>query len=268
MTLSDSLRRYRLILPAEHGSWSLALVPFLIGAGVAGQITPALGLCLIAVLGLFLARQPILLGLRSMRGRAREGDDHAAVVWSAILSSIAALAGIGMLALGVWEALWLAIPAAGVLILTLILTTWFGQRQLLIELIGGIGLALSAPAAYAAVSGHLDQIGWLAFGVCALHNLISLLYVRHRIDLKHGRASEAQGWISAGAHLAALAAVSGGVLLGWFNWLVVVPFAGLLMRAIWTTWTKPDLPHVKRFGFTEIGLAIVAAGFIIAGLRG
>ncbi|MGB4677196.1 MAG: YwiC-like family protein, partial [Aggregatilineales bacterium] len=82
------LSKYKLIIPSEHGSWSLTLVPFIIGAGVAAatSATPgaALGglLCLLAVMGVFLSRQPVTLWLRITRGRGRRSQLPAARFWS------------------------------------------------------------------------------------------------------------------------------------------------------------------------------------------
>src|SRR5574341_341782 len=258
-----SLARYKIIFPAEHGSWSMMLTPFIIGAGVAGEWSAAILLCFAAVMALFLARQPVSLWLRIRRGTGRAEDSRPAAVWSAILLGIAALAGIGLLALGRLALLWLALAALGVLIATLIVQAVFRPRQLWIEIIGVIGLALAAPAAHIAAANRLDGSAWLAYAISALHNIISVLYVRLRIDLRHGRASSGEAWGVTAAHLLALAGVIGAALLGYLPLLVIAPVAGLTIRALYVAWRRPGLEHVRRFGFVEMGLALAFALIVV-----
>jgi len=258
------LQRYKMILPTEHGSWSLMLTPFVIGAGVAGKLTPPVWLCLIAVLALFLARQPVTLWIRIQRGKGRRADGPAALFWSAILLVIGGLAGIGLLAIGRWPVLWLALPAVGILIITLAITAWKGPRLLSTELIGVIGLALAAPAAYVAATGQLDLTAWLTWGVSAAHSVISVLYVRLRIDERHERATYSQAMTVVAAHVFSLAAAVGLSLAGVLPPLLAIPVGLLLIRALYAAWRKPPLNDVKRFGFTEMGLALGFAALVIA----
>jgi hypothetical protein len=136
-------------------------------------------------------------------------------------------------------------------------------------LLGVIGLALAAPAGYVAATGALDVTAWLVWGISALHSVITVLYVRLRIDERHSRASRAQAlWVVA-AHVLSLGAVVGAALVGWLPSLVALPVAILLIRALYVAWRKPALGDVKRFGFAETGLAlgfalIVIVAFLLA----
>ncbi|HEC21839.1 MAG TPA: hypothetical protein ENI95_02855 [Chloroflexi bacterium] len=257
------LQRYKIIFPSEHGSWPLTLTPFVIGAGVAGRFPLPVWLCLLAILALFLARQPISLWLRIRRGKARRADAPAAIFWSLLLSGIAALAGIGLLLSGRQAILWLAAPAVGVLALTLGLGAWLGPRRLSVELIGVVGLALAAPAAYVAATGTLDTTAWLVWGISALHSVISVLYVRLRVDATHRRLSPAGARMVVLAHLLSLGIVLGTAAGGWLPWLVALPIALLLVRAVYAAWRRPPLDNVKRFGFTEIGYSLAFAAIVI-----
>lgn len=267
--MREILQRYRIIFPSEHGSWSLTLTPFLIGAGVgaaAGAGAYAVGaaaLAFVAVMALFLARQPIGLWVRIARGRGRRTDLPAARFWSLLLGSLAALAGGGLLMLGRWPALWLALPAVGVLVLTLALTAALGPRTLIVELIGVIGLALAAPTAYVGVTGYLDTTAWLAWGLSALHSVISVLYVRLRIDERHGRASAGETWAVIAAHALSLLAVIAAVWMRWLPPLVALPVGLLLVRALYVARRRPQLGDVRRFGFTEMGVALAFALLVV-----
>lgn len=267
--IREALKRYRIIFPSEHGSWSLTLTPFLIGAGVgavAGAVASAVWatvLALMAVMALFLARQPISLWVRIMRGRGRRADLGAAQFWGLLLGGLAALAGGGLLTLGRWPVLWLALPAVAVLALTLALGAALGPRRLVVELIGVIGLALAAPAAYVSVAGHLDATAWLAWGVSALHGTISVLYVRLRIDERHGRASRGETWAVVAVHALSLLIVIAAVWMRWLPPLVAFPVGLLLVRALYVARRRPQIESVKRFGFIEMGVAFSFALLVV-----
>lgn len=264
-------KRYKLILPSEHGSWSLMIVPFLTGAGVAAAVGAAdpsavagVVLCLVAVLALFLARQPLTLWIRIAGGKGPKSRLPEARFWALLLGLTGAGAGTGLLALGRWPLLWLAIPAAAVLAITLVLQTAKGPRLLLTELVGVAGLALGAPAAYVSASGRLDGLAWLIWALAALHNVVSVLYVRLRIDHQHGRATERQAaWVIA-AHAFSLLAVVGLAVMGWLPWPVGLAMALLLIRALVVARRRPPITDVKRFGLAEMGLALAFATLVIA----
>jgi hypothetical protein len=263
--MNNYLRRWRLILPGEHGSWSLTLTPFVIGAGVAGRVNAAVWLCLLAVLCLFLARQPINLWLRVRRGRARRDDGPAAAFWSLILLGLAGLAGLGLIGLERWPVLWLAIPAAVVLALTLLIAGRLGPRRLSAELVGAVGLALGAPAAYVAASGALNGTAGLLWLLSALHNAISVMYVRYRIDLNHQRATRRGAAAMVAAHGISLTLVLAAWAAGWLPGVTVAALGALLLRAIYVAWRGPEVADVRRFGFAEMGFALAFAALVIVG---
>lgn len=266
----EHLKQYKIILPSEHGSWSLMIVPFLTGAGVAAAVGSAdrlaaagIGLCLLAVLALFLARQPLTLWIRIARGKGPKSRLSEARFWTVLLATIGGAAGIGLLVLGRWPLLWLAIPAAGVLSITLAIQAIRGPRLLVTELVGVAGLALGAPAAYASAAGWLDGSAWLVWGLAALHSVISVLYVRLRIDHAHGRATDGQAaWVVI-AHALSLAVVIGLAAAGWLPWPVSVGVGLLLLRSLVVARRRPAIENVARFGFTEMGLALAFAALVV-----
>lgn len=263
------LKRYKLIFPSEHGSWSLMITPFIIGTGVAAIQHPSSGstagalLCLLAVFAVFFIRQPVALLIRIQRGKGRKADAAPARAWAVVLAVISAAAGTGLLLMGRWMLLWLALPAVITLGLTLVLSATFGQRQLLIELLGVTGLALGAPAAYISSAGELDSFAWLVWIISAVHNLISVLYVRLRIDTHHRRSSGALAWWVVGSHFVTAAASVTASAAGLLPWLISVPLVLLLIRSVVTAVRKPAIADVRRFGFAEMGFALLFAAVII-----
>lgn len=265
------LSRYRIILPAEHGSWSLLLTPFLIGTGVAWAVHGpasmaglALILTMLTALSAFLLRQPLTLWARISRGKGRKSDLPAARFWSILLAALLALTGIGLLALGRWALLWMLIPVGAVLGLTLALTLARGTRQLLTEIIGVAGLALTAPTAVIAVTGQVKTLALTAWAIAASHSILSILYVRLRINRHHNRTTASERRVVLILHgLGLIAALAFG-WLGGLPWLLTLAAALMLVRALALA-HRPSIPNVKRFGFAEMGFALLIVAVIVVG---
>ncbi|MCA9871213.1 MAG: YwiC-like family protein [Anaerolineae bacterium] len=264
--------RKALVVPTEHGAWSWLLVPFLVGAlvgSLAGQRAPFSGLALIFTLvgGLsaYMSRQPATALARIRRGRGRKADESLALGWTLGFGLVAALCLLGLLALGRTALAALIAPFALVLVMYLLASRSgrAAMRALSMELTGAIGLALMAPAAYIATTDTFDAIAWKLWVLLALQNLLGVLYVRVRLADTHKRPAERR--LMLGGHAAALLIVAAGAALAWWSWLMVVPFAGFLLRAGWTYTAPRAVLNVKRFGFTEVGVEITGGLLIVAG---
>jgi hypothetical protein len=263
--------RKSLVIPAEHGSWSWLLVPFLVGAAVAGRFSgvgPAapgpIILTLIGGLSAFLMRQPASIWFRIRQGRANPANESLVAGWTLGLALVAGLCLAGLLALGRVALLWLVPPFAVVLLLYLVAARSgrAGMRSLWMELIGAVGLGLMAPATVIAATGHMTGWVWGLWGLMGMQNALGVLYVRQRLADTHrnpgNRATVLWG------HAAGLAAVIAAGVLQWTPLLAVIPFAGVLLRALWAFQSKRPVQDVRRFGFTEVGVELLSGAWIAA----
>jgi hypothetical protein len=265
------LFRKRLIVPTEHGSWSWLLVPFFVGAaipsgiGIAGEsATLASVLILVGGLCAFLVRQPAAAWLRIRRGRASHADEPLAAGWTLGLALVAGFCLAGLLALGRTALLWLVIPFALVLVLYLVAARSgrAAMRALWTELIGAVGLALMAPAAVIAVTGDLGGLAWALWGLMGLQNALGVLYVRLRLADTHRRPANRS--IVLVGHGVGLGLVLIAALAKWVPPLAVIPFAAVLLRAVWAVREPRPVANVRRFGFTEVGVEALSGLWIVA----
>jgi hypothetical protein len=257
--------RRSLLLPAEHGSWSWLLVPLFLGAAVGGRFNGAVLLVLIGSLSAFLLRQPATAWFRIRRGKGRRSDEGLAAGWTLTLSVAALLALAGLLALGHIRILLLFGPLSLLLAayLAIALRKRARLRSLGMEMAGAAGLAISAPAAYAAVTGRLDETAWLLWLLAGLLNALGVLYVRRRLADSRQPGGNRLGQL--GAHVAALVLVAVLVVAGRTPFLGLLPFAALVLRSAWLAQRPRPVDNIKRFGFTEVAVESISGVFVALG---
>ena len=260
-----SLFRKQLILPTEHGSWSWLLVPYFVGVLVAGTWNLAALLVLIGGMAGFLIRQPASIAMRARTGRGRKSDGPLALTWTLFLSTVALLCLVGLVALGQGDLFWLLIPMAVIFVFYLGASRQrrASTRTLWMEVAGAAGLAAMAPTAYVAASGALDETAWALWALMAGQNVLGVLYVRLRIGDTHQRPRDIRPILW--GHGVVLVGVIAAAFAGIVPWLAIVPFTGLMARAIWAAVEARPVPNIKRFGFSEIGVEIVGGLLIAAG---
>ncbi|MFZ2489353.1 MAG: YwiC-like family protein [Anaerolineae bacterium] len=266
-----ALFRKSLVVPTEHGSWSWLLVPWLVGTliGLASFArAPHAGLAvlltLIGALSAFMIRQPATAWTRIRQGRGRQADKNLALGWVVLFAALALGCLLGLLALQRTALSALALPFLGVLAAYL-LAARSGRatlRSLAMELVGAIGLALTAPAALLAATNQVSRLALTLWALFALQNALGVLYVRLRLADTKQHTGDRQ--LTLLGHLAAFVATLLAGALGWIPLLAATPFAGFLVRALWAVRQSHPIADIKRFGFTEVGVELLGGALIAA----
>jgi len=258
-------------MPREHGSWAMLIVPLLIGLAVApAWHSRAIGV-IVAALGMFLARFPLATLVKTRR---RQGGDRAMLgVWSAIYGGLTALSG-GWLIV-VQGLVWLA-PFGVLSGLLLVFHLWLVARRqelsLVGELIGIGGLALGAPLAYYAASGHLDRSAAMLWLVNALYFGGTVFYIRLKVrqqprlpapDQVGERLVKAKACLA--YQTAALTVVLALVALQQAPALTPLAFGPVTVKMVVGAgqWQDKKSLSLVRLGVAEIFHAAAFAGLII-----
>lgn len=259
-----------LVLPREHGSWSLALEPVALGLLVAPSL-PGAGLALAALAGFF-ARRPLKLAWTLPAPDPRRA---AAAAWTMLFAGLALSAL--WLAAGnpadfgankqqtAFAALWpllLAVPFGAAFL-------WFDlrgdMREAEAEVCGSAAFAL-VPAAFATLAG------WSAAPALALATLMlarsvpTVLVVRTYLRVQK-RQPPALGlaWLAA--------ALAGAGTLG-LVWLDLVPpaaalLAGLLFaRSAWLIGPFRPAWSAKKVGMMEAAVGVILLASLAFAYRG
>jgi len=232
----------RLILPREHGSWSLALEPVALGLVVAPTGAGA-GVALAALAGMFLRRPAKVLA------GDRADERRATAIGSLVVLGLAAVAGVGVAGWAIGAArLWpllLAVPPG---LLFLWLDARGEARAAAAELAGATAFAL-VPAAIASVAGWPAPRVLALAAVMAGRSLPTVMTIRTFLRRRKGAAAAPGPAVAAG--IAAVAAA------GWLAWAGLAPWAApavlalLLGRTVFLLWRPAPTASAMQVGIAE-----------------
>jgi hypothetical protein len=266
----------RLVLPREHGSWALWLLP-LISGGIVGYysaphsaLAPVLWFSLVAICA-FLIHQPLegLLGVSVVRLRSLH-ERRIAVFWVMALTALGMLGILELVRLHralifVFAAAALACFALGAL---------FGRtRSLRVskQHVGALGLTLTAAGAYYITTGRIDNTAFLLWLAAWLFASSQIEYVQLRIRTANAKSRLQKieaGWKICFLHLLLLGTVTSVQAATEASPLVALLFVPAALRlAVWML--RPARPlRLYVLGVSELCQSVLfnvllAAAFLV-----
>lgn len=248
-------------LPSEHGGWGFLIEPILLGLLVAGSFDGLL-LAVVAI-GVFLIHQPLKIALKDRLKDRRPPR----TIWAerfALAYGLMAFVPFVILLLKTNREfllpILLAVPLASV---QLYYDARNQGRILIPEICGGLALAMTAPA-IAMLAGWTAFAAMILWVMLVLRIVPSILYVRARLKLEHGKPISPQlAWV---AHAAAFI-ITGLVIARFASWPSVFAFGLLLIRALvgLSKYRKPR--PAKIIGFQEVAYGLMTVIFVALGYR-
>jgi hypothetical protein len=255
-----------LVVPRQHGAWSILLISYLIGTfAVTGVGGAAPWLALVALVCGFVARHALVQALALRRkglGWSRLG------LWGFAFGAVS-LAGTGALILFYdhWGLLLIGGLAALAALAALVVERYHKDRTAWGEIVGVLGLSTAIPFAAYARAGRLDStlLGLWLLG--ALYFAGPVFHVRFLVRSWRARRGPLtqrlrSGWSSLVYHLLAFGAAAGLSALGWTPAWVAAALVPCALKAVWALRAGKDAPPVIRaLGFVElahsVGFAVV-----------
>ncbi len=256
-------------LPKEHGAYGQLAFPLLTAMAVSGTTVPA-SLIALAVIGGFLAHEPllVLLGMRGARAqreqRTRAGVWLVALVVSA--GSAAALAVIWLPASARW-ALWVpAVPAIPVIIAVVAgkEKTWPAEISASLAFSGAAFPVAVAAGATLATAAAVATVFALNFVLSTLGVRAVILGVRGGGNPAAVKSTQRALMALACAIPMALVVAAGRELLPRTAIFAAVPGVA---TAVWVAVTLPPASRLQRLGWTLAAASAVTAAILIVGLR-
>lgn len=171
---------FKPLLPKEHGSWAMLIVPLLLGTMIAPGWYWRILILIVAAFGFFLVRFPLALLVKTRRRANANRTEFWR--WIFIYGGITALSG-GWLVLV--ERLWFLALMGLFGVLLLLFHLWLVYRRqdmsVISELSGIVGLALGAPMAYYTASSQLDNTAILLWLINVLYFGGTVFYIKLKV---------------------------------------------------------------------------------------
>jgi hypothetical protein len=262
---AQKLRTVKLVaVPSEHGGWSFVLEPALLGLILAPSAAGAwLGG---AMLGAFLARQPLKLALADRRAGKRYPRtilaERFAIVYGLAAAAALLAAAFTSHSLAFWWAIAAAVPLA-------LLQGFYDRqrqsRQIAAELAGATAMGAGA-AAIVLASGRWEAgPAFALWAVLVARAVPSIIYVRARLRLERGETIDRSPALI--THLAGLGLVGTLVVARLLPVLAIAAMALLCIRSAWglSPWRRPSRAPIIGIQEIAAGLAtilLVTAGYM------
>lgn len=249
-------------LPSEHGGWGFLIEPILLGLLVAGSWA---GVLLgVAAFGIFLIHQPLKLAVKDRRKGYRSARTALAERFALGYGLLAVVPCVILLLTApplFWLPLLLAVPLG---VIQLVYDARNQSRRLIPEVCGAGALAMTAPA-IAVLGGWALTAALVLWLILAARALTSILYVRARLKLEHGKpGSPRPVWLAHGLVLLGAVGLAGARVV---PLLAVAAFAVLTVRA-WLGLSAYRKPRpAKVIGFQEITYGLITVLSVALGYR-
>jgi len=245
-------------IPREHGAWAILFGSYLTGLAAAGTFSLPLLLFLLAISGVFLAHEPLVKLVRSLKHGGRRELMQQWALWAAVELTTASIAGailvfqyrlLTLLPIGLFVALLLGIH--------LRLIAGRKERSVPGELIGVVGLTSAGPSAFYVGFGETDTAFWLVWSLNVLYFASGIFYVKMRVSRFLKPAvfkSRARGCIA--YHSFQTAVLLAAAFNGWISWLMFLAFVPVICRAFWHTIHSEQQLNIKRIGYSEVAFTV------------
>ena len=258
-------------VPREHGTWAMVIVPWIVGCGIARGMTARGMLLLFAAIALFLAQHALTAWYRARRlppARRASAPGIVVVAFTAV-GLVAVAPTLTTLTAGLVGVF--VVAAIALIVVSLVLIDMRLDHALPGQVLGAVGLPLTAPLAYFASGGSRARDAATLWVVDVAFFLWAVFYVRLKIIARAHRQPLAAlgdrvrfGASTLGVTAALVAIALVALDAGDFSPRAIVAFAPALIQSIAGTIRLDHQPRLKPVGFLMLGHSIAFAVLFIA----
>ena len=250
----------KLLVPREHGSWGLWLLPLITGAvvGAATNPGPSDGTILWFCAGFaaaFLAYQPLeaLLGISPLKTRTPE-EKQLAATWVILAGFVATVSAVQLIIAGRGHVLLFALLAAACFALRTLFSKLRALRSTR-QILGALALSSTGAASYYVIAGKIDRTALVLWGASWVFAAAQIEYVQLQMHTAgaRSRAEKARaGWKVYLFHLALLIITIAAAVTGHAPALLALIFIPAMARLVFWALSRPRKIDFYLLGFSEL----------------
>jgi hypothetical protein len=263
---------HRLLVPREHGSWGLWLLPLITGTMVGAiqihDFAPwPISWLLIAAGSAFLAYQPleVLVGISPYR--VRSGPEKKIVVrWVLLCLASGVIAALALVRLGRSRVLWFAALGAGCFMVRMLLSR-VRRFRVARQILGALSLSSTSAAAYYVTTGALGSVPMLLWAAYWLFATGQIEYVQLRVRTAAVQTRVEKIYASLGIslyHLVLLYFATIGATTRMVHPLFAIAFLPAVVRILVWAARKPARVNFHVLGFSELFQSLLFSSFLLA----
>lgn len=261
----------RLLVPREHGSWGLWLLPLITGAVVAAATNPgpsdwAIFWFCAASAAAFLAYQPLeaLLGISPVKARSAE-EKQIAATWVILTGFVAVISAVEVVLSGRSRVLFFAVLAAACFGLRMLFTKVRALRATR-QVLGALALSSAAAASYYVISGKLDSTALVLWGANWVFATGQIEYVQLRMHSAgaHSRADKMRaGWKVYLFHVALVSLTVATAITGHAPAFFALLFIPAMVRLLVWAMSRPGKIDFYLLGFSELFQSVLFSCLLV-----
>ncbi len=263
-----------IILPKEHGSWAILLVPFIIGAKIGGEFEIKTLLFLISVISIFLAYQPATMIAKSKLKISNENLKDAIKLFFFSLPFAIIPSFILVFYFKLYGLLIFGIIGFVAFLIQLYLAKLNLDKTQGGQLFAMSMLVLTAPSAYYVQSGKFDLILLQLYFLNLIFFGSGIIYVRMKISALATKKDKFNlneklfiGRYNIAYHIAILILLIVLFAKGSIGLLIFVGFLPVIIRSIMGTFMLERKVKFKKLGWIETIYSILFAIMMIIEFR-
>jgi hypothetical protein len=256
--------------PKEHGAWGMVYIPFFMALGIAGILDTKVLLLFLAVTLVFLSQRPLTEVLNrksSYMSSTRTGLSYSWLGFYWTTSAI--LFGVLYFHYQLLQLPYFALIMAPVVAAVIYFVRRNSIRTVAGELLGILGLTLTAPLTHYVASGQIQLMGFVLWGLNFLYFGSSIFYVKAKVEqfrrskLKFPPEGPSIKLTCVVYHFAILAIVTGLMMYGVIPLITLLAFLPILLRGLWEIQRAQVRLSLRKIGLWEVAYCIFFALIIV-----
>lgn len=261
--MKSSKNMKQLLIPKEHGTWAMWVLPFIVGIAAAGKMSIESYLIFGVSLLAFFVRTALASAIRIQKQDRKLMQKCFVAAFAEIVLMFVLISP--MLLARNYAVVVIGVLASGLLIADVRWISDRSERHLSIELLGVAGFALAAPAAFVATTGAWHFEAAVLWFISFAYFSGSVFYVKlrlARLSKKKNEIASPYSRLVLGYTILVSAMTLSLYIFGWTPVWLIFAFLPWIVHLLWEVFYFQKLQNINRVGWTLVAHSLYFTVFV------